>query len=264
MGGIVGGGKGGGGGGGGIVGPSQFNTQSPGFNVNSIFQNGVLNTNVNQRNTPFQQANEASFLRLINQDLPQLREDNAFGSSLFRTAALDQLTSGERRARSNLVNQQELRSTRGSSFAADDQSRLANEFAQGRAGVEAQVAAQELAGTQQLLRFEQEANIAQASRELAEAGLGQNQANNLARLNVEAQVANAQIEQQQNAGKGALFGTLFSQGLGAFGFGGAFGQANKQARQQQGGGTFAPTSIFSGNLGSGVSPTGSDVQGTPF
>jgi hypothetical protein len=235
---------------------NRINVNTPGFSLKSNLSDNTVNSTLTQNNTPFQIANQDSFLRLINEDLPGLRGQVAPNASLFRSAALGQLDNQQRKSRSNLIQQANQRSIRGTGFHRDDLNRQDREFAQGRAEVESQVAAQELALTQSLLAFEQQANIAQQTREFQDLGITSQQANQLASLNQQAQIANANFKAQHQAGQGAKAGALLSEGIGAFGAGGMFGSEGAFSGAFDGigsifggGGSAAPTSLNQGAAG---------------
>lgn len=245
----------GGGGGGGdmpmITPLRSFNTSTPAYDINAGISGTSLSGSLTRKNTPFQQAYDSSFDRIMGTDLPQLRGMVAPNMSLFRTAALGQLRNQQRKTTSDLVQAANKRGVLGTSFHRDDLNRLDAEFAQKRAETEAQVAAQELALTQGLMETEMAMNTNAIAREFQEAGLTQNQATTLARLNVQAQTGNQMAMAQQmqadalrSAGKGSMLGSLFGAGLGAFGEGGAF----------------AP----GGRWGGAANPSGTPTQGNVF
>jgi hypothetical protein len=239
---------------------TQYNLSTPAYDIKTDINGTSLSGSLVRQNTPFQQAYDTSFSRIMGTDLPQLRGMVAPNMSLFRTAAMGQLRNQQRKSRSDLVQAANLRGVRGTSFHRDDLNRLDAEFAQKRAETEAQVAAQELALTSGLLDAEMAMNTNAIAREFQEAGLTQSQANSLAQLNVQAQSANQQAmaaqmqaDAQRSAGKGSMLGSIFGAGLGAFGKGGAF----------------APGGSFGGTSGGGtpivdeiLGPSGSSIWGS--
>ncbi len=228
----------GGGGGGGSM-PmqnplTQYNLSTPAYDIKSGISGTSLSGSLTRKGTPFQQAYDSSFDRIMGTDLPRLRGMVAPNMSLFRTAALGQLQNQRLKTRSDLIHKANMRGVLGTSFHRDDLNRLDAEFAQKRAETEAEVAAQELALTSGLLDAEMAMNTNAIAREFREAGLTQSQANTLAQLNVQAQSANQQAEAmqmqadaQRSAGKGSMLGSLFGAGLGMFGKGGAMAPGGK-------------------------------------
>ncbi len=213
---------------------TQYNLSTPAYDINAGIKGTSLSGSLVRQNTPFQQAYDTSFSRIMGTDLPQLRGMVAPNMSLFRTAAMGQLRNQRLKTRSDLVHAANMRGVAGTSFHGDQLSRLDAEFAQKRAETEAQVAAQELALTQGLMETEMAMNTNAIAREFEEAGLTQSQANALAQLNVQAQTANQQAmaakmqaDAQRSAGKGSMLGSMFGAGLGMFGKGGAMAPGGK-------------------------------------
>lgn len=220
---------------------------SPGFS----FANGALKRTGSQE--------QAAFATRFPQALKQIdtiRGEIKVNASKFREAALSQVDSEEAKSTGTLREQMARRGLSGASFAEDTVGRNKAEFASKKAGVEAQIGAQEFELNKQLIEVERQWLTDSLQREFTElghastaataagnmaAGIAQSQAAlAAAEMQVKSQMFSAQLVAQASAfgtqanifgtqslaastvaaGNGAFFGNLFNAGVSLFGGGG--------------------------------------------
>ena len=154
-------------------------------------------------------------------DLDTLKGQVAPTSSLFRTAAMNQIANAESSAVGNLREQLARRGLSGASFGNDTEARVRAQFGQERVNAELATAQQEIALSTQLIDFQNNLINQQLQREMAELGLASGLAVSFNQISSQNAAVQAQISAAQamaNAqGQGQLLGTL--GGLLAFGGG---------------------------------------------
>lgn len=219
---------------------------SPGFS----FANGALS-----RTGSHEQAAFATRFPQALKQIDTIRGEIKTNASKFREAALSQVDSEEAKSTGTLREQMARRGLSGASFAEDTVGRNKAEFAAKKAGVEAQVGAQEFELNKQLIEVERQWLTDSLQREFTElghastaataagnmaAGIAHSQAVLAAsemavkselfrsQLNAQASIFGTQANiygtqsgnaNAQSAGQGAFFGSLLNAGIGLFGGG---------------------------------------------